>query len=217
MYNKLTSSVRALKSTSGLLRACKHGRLAHAGSTLYGRWSYNEEALRLKQLDNSLQATDTDSDTLGERGQNVSPLQFQQQSLICLITCYRTKHLSRKIVSPWVREYSVYRIIRSQGREDVKSKHTKPYPGIFFTLKRNYSVKDVGMDKASYIYLHFCILPFYFLFFLACHRYIFSFFLFSYFFRDVLISLIFSVTCGVNTISSANKTPLFKSSWLLFI
>ena len=124
-----------------------------------------------------------------------APLHFQQQFLICLITCYRTKHSSRKIASPWVRESSVYRIIRSQG---CKSKHTKPHPCIFLTLKRNYSVKDVGMDKALYIYIHFYILPS--LFFFFWHAIGTSF-------RDVLICLIFSVICEVNTISSATTTP----------
>ena len=123
-----------------------------------------------------------------------APLHFQQQFLICLITCYRTKHSSRKIASPWVCESSS---TESLGHKDVKSKHTNPHPCIFLTLKRNYSVKDVGMDKALYIYIHFYIFPSLFFFWHAIGTS----------FRDVLICLIFSVTCEMNTISSATTTP----------
>ena len=45
------------------------------------------------------------------------------------------------------------------GGYKSEGKYTEPHPCIFLTLKHNCSVKDVGMDKALYIYLHFYILP----------------------------------------------------------
>ena len=40
-----------------------------------------------------------------------------------------------------------------------KGEYTKLHPFIFLTPKHKCSVKDVGMDKTLYIYIHFYILP----------------------------------------------------------
>ena len=56
-----------------------------------------------------------------------------------------------------------------EGGYKSKGKYTKPNPHIFLTPKRNCSVKDAGMDKALYVYLHLYIPPSLFVLVLACH------------------------------------------------
>ena len=93
---------------------------------------------------------------------------------------------------------------RTQTRkEDIKVNvniRTNPHPCIFLTLKCNCSIKDVGMDKALYIYLQLYILPSLFIIFCMPSPHLLSFlmiflFLSVYIFGDVLICSIFSVTC----------------------
>ena len=62
-----------------------------------------------------------------------------------------------------------------KGGYKSEGKYTKPHPRTFLTLKCNYSVKDVGMDKALY-FLPSLLCPPLFVLFLACHLYISSFF-----------------------------------------
>ena len=77
-----------------------------------------------------------------------------------------------------------------EGGYKSKGKYTKPHPCIFLTLKRNCSVKDAGMDKALYVYLHLYIPPSLFVLVFSMpslHLFIFLF-LFAYF-LEVFLSV----------------------------